>query len=529
MQKKITTDKRGCGMTTTIITAVITGIVCLVAGGVVGYMHRKKTAEAEIGSAEAQARKILEDGIKSAETKKKEAMLEAKEEILQTKNAFELELNERRSELTRQERRVASKEDILDRKTEALEKKDESLTKKLKETTELNEQIAKLKDEQYETLQKVAGMTAEEAVSKLVSQLESEIKHEQAQKITELEAQFKDVADDKAREIIALAVQRCAADHVSEITVSVVTLPSEEMKGRIIGREGRNIRTIETLTGVDLIIDDTPETIAVSCFDPVRREVARLALEKLISDGRIHPARIEEMVEKARREVEAAIKQAGERATFDTGIHGINPELVKLLGRLKFRTSMGQNVLAHSVEVALLAGALADELGVDSTVAKRAGLLHDIGKALTQEVEGSHVQLGVEIAKKYKESKEIINSIEAHHGDVEAQSITALIVQAADAISAARPGARRENLENYIKRLTKLEEIANGFDGVEKSFAIQAGREIRIMVKPDVVNDDLMTIMARDIAKKIENDMDGYPGQIKVHIIRESRAIDYAK
>jgi len=372
-------------------------------------------------------------------------------------------------------------------------------------------------------------MTAEEAVAKLVNQLESEIKHEQAQKITELEAQFKDAADDKAREIIALAVQRCAADHVSEITVSVVTLPSEEMKGRIIGREGRNIRTIETLTGVDLIIDDTPEAIGVSCFDPVRREVARLALEKLISDGRIHPARIEEMVEKARREVETAIKQAGERATFDTGIHGINPELVKLLGRLKFRTSYGQNVLAHSVEVALLAGAIADELGVDSTVAKRAGLLHDIGKALTQEVEGSHVQLGVEIARKYKESKEVINAIEAHHGDVEAQSITALIVQAADSISAARPGARRENLENYIKRLTKLEEIANEFEGVEKSFAIQAGREIRIMVKPDVVNDDQMTIMARDIVKKIENDMDGYPGQIKVHIIRESRAIDYAK
>jgi len=511
-----------------IIAAIISGVVCLGAGFLFGVVYRKKVGEAEIGSAEEQARKILEDGIKTAETKKKEALLEAKEEILQTKNEFELELKERRAELTRQERRAQSKEEALDRKTEALEKKDEALAKKLKEATELNEEIEKVKAEQFETLQKIAGMTADEAVAKLVSQLESEIKHEQAQKITELEAQFKEDAEDKAREIISLAVQRCAADHVSEITVSTVALPSEEMKGRIIGREGRNIRTIETLTGVDLIIDDTPEAITVSSFDPVRREIARLALEKLISDGRIHPTRIEEMVEKARREVETTIKQAGERATFDTGIHGINPELVKLLGRLKFRTSYGQNVLAHSVEVALLAGAIADELGVDSTVAKRAGLLHDIGKALTQEVEGSHVQLGVEIARKYKESKEVINSIEAHHGDVEAQSITALIVQAADAISAARPGARRENLENYIKRLTKLEEIANEFEGVEKSFAIQAGREIRIMVKPDVVNDDQMTIVARDIVKKIENELE-YPGQIKVHIIRESRAIDYAK
>jgi len=511
-----------------IIAAIISGVVCLGAGFLFGVVYRKKVGEAEIGSAEEQARKILEDGIKTAETKKKEALLEAKEEILQTKNEFELELKERRAELTRQERRAQSKEEALDRKTEALEKKDEALAKKLKEATELNEEIEKVKAEQFETLQKIAGMTADEAVAKLVSQLESEIKHEQAQKITELEAQFKEDAEDKAREIISLAVQRCAADHVSEITVSTVALPSEEMKGRIIGREGRNIRTIETLTGVDLIIDDTPEAITVSSFDPVRREIARLALEKLISDGRIHPTRIEEMVEKARREVETTIKQAGERATFDTGIHSINPELVKLLGRLKYRTSYGQNVLAHSVEVALLAGIIADELGADSMLAKRAGLLHDIGKALTQEVEGSHVQLGVEIARKYKESKEIIHAIEAHHGDVEAQSITALIIQAADAISAARPGARRENLENYIKRLTKLEEIANEFEGVEKSYAIQAGREIRIMVKPDVVDDDQMTIIARDIVKKIENELE-YPGQIKVHIIRESRTIDYAK
>lgn len=527
MQNKTTESKRRCGMET-VIAALISGIACLACGFALGVVYRKKVGEAEIGSAEIQARKILEDGIRSAENKKKEALLEAKDEIIKTKNDFELELNERRSELTRQERRVQSKEETLDRKTDALEKKDESLTKKLKETTELNESIEKIKEEQYAELQRVAGMTAEEATANLVKQLEGEIKHRQAKRIVELEEEFKETADEKARDIIALAVQRCAADHVSEITVSAVPLPSEEMKGRIIGREGRNIRTIETLTGVDLIIDDTPEAITVSSFDPVRREVARIALEKLIADGRIHPARIEEMVEKARKEVDTTIRQAGERATFDTGIHGINPELVKLLGRLKFRTSYGQNVLAHSVEVSLISGVLADELGVDSTVAKRAGLLHDIGKALTQEVEGSHVQLGVEIARKYKESKEVINAIEAHHGDVEAQTITALIVQAADAISAARPGARRENLENYIKRLTKLEEIANEFDGVEKSYAIQAGREIRIMVKPDVVDDDKMVLIAHDIVKKIEDELE-YPGQIKVHMIRESRAIDYAK
>ena len=527
MQNKTTESKRRCGMET-VIAALISGIACLACGFALGVVYRKKVGEAEIGSAEIQARKILEDGIRSAENKKKEALLEAKDEIIRTKNDFELELNERRSELTRQERRVQSKEETLDRKTDALEKKDESLTKKLKETTELNESIEKIKEEQYAELQRVAGMTAEEATANLVKQLEGEIKHRQAKRIVELEEEFKETADEKARDIIALAVQRCAADHVSEITVSAVPLPSEEMKGRIIGREGRNIRTIETLTGVDLIIDDTPEAITVSCFDPVRREVARIALEKLIADGRIHPARIEEMVEKARKEVDVTIRQAGERATFDTGIHGINPELVKLLGRLKFRTSYGQNVLAHSVEVSLISGVLADELGVDSTVAKRAGLLHDIGKALTQEVEGSHVQLGVEIARKYKESKEVINAIEAHHGDVEAQTMTALIVQAADAISAARPGARRENLENYIKRLTKLEEIANEFDGVEKSYAIQAGREIRIMVKPDVVDDDKMVLIAHDIVKKIEDELE-YPGQIKVHMIRESRAIDYAK
>ncbi|MBR5445535.1 MAG: ribonuclease Y, partial [Clostridia bacterium] len=507
---------------------IIALAVGLGGGFALGVLHRKKVAEAEIGSAEQQARKILEDGIKAADTKKKEALIEAKEEILQTKNEFDKEVKDRRNEITRQERRIAQKEEILDRKTEALEKKDEKLTAKLKEATELNEEIEQLKNQQFETLQQVAGMTAEEAKAQLISALEAEIVHEKAMKITELEEQFKEDAEAKAKEILSFAIQRCAVDHASEITVSVVPLPGEEMKGRIIGREGRNIRTIETMTGVDLIIDDTPEAITVSSFDPVRREIARLALEKLIQDGRIHPTRIEEMVEKARREVEQTIKQAGERATFETGVHGFNAEMIKLLGRLKFRTSYGQNVLAHSIEVSLLAGMIADEIGSDSTLARRAGLLHDIGKALTQEVEGSHVQLGVEIARKYKESKDVIHAIEAHHGDVEPQTITAIIVQAADAISAARPGARRENLENYIKRLTKLEEIANEFDCVDKSFAIQAGREIRIMVKPESVNDDQMVLVARDIVKKIENELE-YPGQIKVNIIRESRAVDYAK
>ena len=511
-----------------IITGIIALVVGLGGGFALGILHRKRVAEAEIGSAEQQARKILEDGIKAADTKKKEALIEAKEEILQTKHEFDKEVKDRRNEITRQERRIAQKEEILDRKTEALEKKDEKLTAKLKEATELNEEIEQLKNQQFETLQQVAGMTAEEAKAQLIAELEAEITHEKAMKITELEEQFREDAEEKAKEILSFAIQRCAVDHASEITVSVVPLPGEEMKGRIIGREGRNIRTIETLTGVDLIIDDTPEAITVSSFDPVRREVARLALEKLIQDGRIHPTRIEEMVEKAKREVEQTIKQAGERATFESGIHGISAEMVKLLGRLKFRTSYGQNVLAHSIEVSLLSGMIADEIGADSMLAKRAGLLHDIGKALTQEVEGSHVQLGVEIARKFKESKDVIHAIEAHHGDVEPQTITAIIVQAADAISAARPGARRENLENYIKRLTKLEEIANEFECVDKSFAIQAGREIRIMVKPESVNDDQMVLVARDIVRKIENELE-YPGQIKVNIIRESRAVDYAK
>ena len=511
-----------------VVITIIAFIVGLGAGAFAGITYRKKVAEAEIGSAEVQAKKIIDEGIKQAETKKKELLLEAKEDIIRAKNDNERDMKERRAELTQLEKRLVSKEESIDRKMESLEHKSETLNRKIKENSDLQEEIKKIRDSELSRLEHVAGLTAAEAKEEMLSKIEDEVRHETAMRIIEIESEMRENAELKAKEIISLAIQRCAADYSSEATVSVVPLPSDDMKGRIIGREGRNIRTIETLTGVDLIIDDTPEAITLSSFDPVRREVARIALEKLITDGRIHPSRIEEMVEKAKREVDLSIKQAGERATFDTGIHGINNELIKILGRLKFRTSYGQNVLVHSIEVAHLSGIIADELGVDSTLAKRAGLLHDIGKALTQEVEGSHVQLGVEIARKYKESKEVINAIEAHHGDVEAQTITALIVQAADAISAARPGARRENLENYIKRLTKLEEIANEFDGVEKSYAIQAGREIRIMVKPDVVDDDKMVLIAHDIVKKIEDEPE-YPGQIKVHMIRESRAIDYAK
>ncbi len=511
-----------------IISVVAAFLVALVIGVIVGAAYRKKVAEAKIGSAEAQAKKIVEEGEKLAETKKKEALLEAKEEILKQKNESERELKERRKEISKMENRVASREETLDRKIENLDKKEETLNKKIKENTERGEELDKMKATELELLQKISGYTAQEAKAELLNRIEEEVKHEAAMKIVEIESQLKDEADQKAREIVALAIQRCAADHVSETTVSVVTLPNDDMKGRIIGREGRNIRTIETMTGVDLIIDDTPEAITLSCFDPVRREVARIALEKLISDGRIHPARIEEMVEKAKKEVDAAIKQAGDKAIFETGIHGIAPELVRLLGRLRYRTSYGQNVLTHSIEVAFLSGIIADELGVDSTLAKRAGLLHDIGKALTSELEGSHVQLGIDIAKKYKENKDVLHAIEAHHGDVEPRTIVAMIVQAADAISAARPGARREDLENYIKRLQKLEEIATSFDGVEKSFAIQAGREIRIMVKPEEVNDDQMVLVARDIVKKIEAELE-YPGQIKINVIRESRAVDYAK
>ena len=511
-----------------IISAAIAAAATLPIGIFAGYTIRRRSAEKQIGSAEEQARKILEDGIKAADTKKKEVLLEAREEILRTKNEFDREVNERRAELTRQERRLTQKEENLDKKTEALEKKDETLNRKIKENTEAGEEIQKIKAEQFDLLQKMAGLTAEEAKAQLVQELETEVRREQAIRLSELEEEFKEEADTKAKNIIALAIQRLAADQVAEATVSVVALPNDDMKGRIIGREGRNIRAIEQMTGVDLIIDDTPEAITVSGFDPVRREVARLALEKLISDGRIHPTRIEETVEKARREVDASIKTAGERATYDTGLHGFQPEMIKLLGRLKYRTSYGQNVLMHSIEVSLLSGIIADELGCDSTIAKRAGLLHDIGKALTQEVEGSHVQLGVELAKKFKESADVIHAIESHHGDVEPRTLLAMIVQAADAISAARPGARRENLENYIKRLTRLEEIANSFGGVEKSFAIQAGRELRIMVKPEQIKDDDMALVARQIAQKIEGELE-YPGQIKVSIIRENRATDYAK
>ncbi len=514
--------------TLTAIAAIVAVIVGLGLGFLGGVIYRKKVAEAEIGSAEEQAKRIVDDGFKEAETLKKEALLEAKEEILKQRNESEREIKERRSELSKQESRVAKREETLERKIESLEEKEEILSAKIKDADDKAEELEKLKQEELKTLEKISGLTAEQAKAEIIARLDDEIRHEKAMRLAEYEQQFKDEADEKAKNILALSIQRCAADLVTEATVSVVALPSDEMKGRIIGREGRNIHTIEAMTGVDLIIDDTPEAITLSSFDPIRREVARIALEKLIGDGRIHPARIEETVERARREVDAVIKQAGEQATYETGIHGLSPELIKLLGRLKYRTSYGQNVLNHSIEVSILSGIIADELGIDSMPAKRAGLLHDIGKALTQEIEGSHVQLGVDIAKKYKEHQEIIHAIEAHHGDVEPTTITAIIVQAADAISAARPGARREDLENYIKRLQKLEEITNSFSGVEKSFAIQAGREIRIAVKPEEVNDDQMIVIAREIVNKIESELQ-YPGQIKVHLIRESRAIDYAK
>ncbi len=512
--------------------AIIISAVALIAGLGLGFfggvIYRKKVAEAEIGSAEEQAKRIVDDGFKEAETLKKEALLEAKEEIIKQRNESEREMKERRSELSKQEARVAKREETLERKIESLEQKEEVLAQKIKDNENAAQEIESLRKAELANLERISGLTAEQAKAEIISKLDEEITHEKAMRLAEYEQEFKEEADEKAKNILSLSIQRCAADLVSEATVSAVTLPNDEMKGRIIGREGRNIHAIEAMTGVDLIIDDTPEAITLSSFDPIRREVARIALEKLIGDGRIHPARIEETVERARREVDAVIKQAGEQATYETGIHGLAPDLVRLLGRLKYRTSYGQNVLNHSIEVALLSGMIADELGVDSMAAKRAGLLHDIGKALTQEIEGSHVQLGVDIAKKYKENAEIIHAIEAHHGDVEPKTITAIIVQAADAISAARPGARREDLENYIKRLQKLEEITNSFKGVEKSYAIQAGREIRIVVKPDEVNDEQMILTAREIAAKIESELQ-YPGQIKVNLIRESRVVDYAK
>ena len=506
----------------------IAAIAGIFVGIFAGMAVRKKIAEGKIGSAEAEAKRILLDSEKAAESKKKEALIEAKEEILRQRNESEKEMKERRSEISRTERRLVQKEENLDKKSEALEAKNEQLDKKLKEADIVREKVEETLSKQLSILENISGISADEAKEQLIERVESQVKHELAQRLDELEAQFKEESESKARNILSLAIQRCAADHVAESTISVVALPSEEMKGRIIGREGRNIQKIETLTGVELIIDDTPEAITISGFDPVRREVARQALEKLISDGRIHPARIEEMVEKAQKEVDAAVKQAGERATFEVGIHGIHPELVRLLGRLRYRTSYGQNVLKHSIEVAFLAGIMAEELGVDATVARRAGLLHDIGKAFPHDVEGSHVEIGVNAAKKYKESREVVHAIEAHHNDVEPKTIVAILVQAADAISAARPGARREDMENYIKRLQKLEEIATEFQGVDKAFAIQAGREIRVMVKPEFVNDEGMKLIAREMAKKIEEEVK-YPGQIKLNLIRETRAVDYAK
>ena len=510
------------------LLTVIVGIVTLIIGVFVGIAYRKNVAEKKISGAEEEAKRILNEAIKTAENKQREAMVEAKEAILTARNEWEKEEKERRSDLQKQEHRLQQKEENLDRKTDNIEKKEENLQNKLTELEATREEIETIKAQQRAELERISGLTAEEAKNFLISQLEVEVTHESAAKIKEAENHYKEESDNLAREIIGLAIQRCAADHVAEATVSVVPLPSDDMKGRIIGREGRNIRTLETLTGVDLIIDDTPEAITVSCFDPVRREIARIALEKLIQDGRIHPTRIEEMVEKAKREVDATIKAEGERAVFETNVHGLHPELIKLLGRMRYRTSYGQNVLNHSIEVSHLAGLIAAEIGADVTQAKRAGLLHDLGKSIDHEVEGSHVQIGVELARKYRENEDIVHAIEAHHNDVEPRTIVACIVQAADAISAARPGARRENLENYIKRLEKLEEVTSSFPGVEKSFAIQAGREVRIMVAPDKVSEDQMVLLARDIAKKIEEELE-YPGQIKVNMIRETKVIEYAK
>ncbi len=510
---------------------IVTAIVALIVGAGLMFLFfklREKQGAKTIADAEAEALKIKNDAIKAAENKKREAMLEAKEEIHRDRAEYEREVKERRGELSKQERRLQQKEETLDKKTEAVERKNEQVQKKLTELDAAKEEVALIKRGQLEMLEKISGYTVDEAKAYLIKNVETECTHEAAMKIKEIETRYKEEADEKAREIITLAIQRCAADHVAEATVSVVPLPNDEMKGRIIGREGRNIRSIENLTGVDLIIDDTPEAITVSSFDPVRREIARLALEKLIQDGRIHPTRIEEMVDKARREVDATIKAEGERAVFETGVRGLHPELVKLLGRQKYRTSYGQNVLNHSKEVAYIAGLLASELGVDVATAKRAGLLHDLGKSVDHEMEGSHVQLGVELARRYRESDEVIHAIEAHHGDVEPHTVIACLVQAADTISAARPGARRENIESYIKRLEKLEELTSSFKGVETSYAIQAGREIRIMVKPEEVSEDEMVLLARDIAHKIEQELE-YPGQIKVNLFRETKAVEYAK
>jgi ribonuclease Y len=516
-------------MTQTQTITLIVGIIIAVAAAfIIGYFVRKRIAEGKLQSAEEQASKIVTEAEKEAETKKKESVIEAKEEVHKLRSEYEKEVRERRSELQRMERRLIQREESLDKKVDSLEAREQNLNKKQQEVQKLQDEIAGLYKKQIEELERVASLTTEEAREMLLEDVKKEAKHDAAVMIKDIETKAREEGDKKAREIIACSIQRCAADHVAETTVSVVSLPNDEMKGRIIGREGRNIRTLETLTGIDLIIDDTPEAVILSSFDPIRREVARIALEKLIADGRIHPARIEEMVEKAKKEVDTEIREQGEQATFDTGVHGLHTELIKILGRLKFRTSYGQNVLKHSMEVSYLAGLMASELGADVAVAKRAGLLHDIGKAVDHEVEGPHALIGSDILKRYNEAPAIIHCVASHHEDIEPQTVEAILIQAADAISSARPGARRETLETYIKRLEKLEEIANSFEGVEKSFAIQAGREIRIMVKPEQVSDADSILMARDIVKKVESELE-YPGQIKINVIREVRAIEYAK